>query len=114
MCKNPEKYFTDSSIIGGSQEITIKKKSDNITPQNSLILMLSQIPSVSYKTANAISDVCGGNMISMIGKLHEFPTCIERMKYISNIEIYNGDKKRRVGESSAKKIIEHLYGYYEE
>ena len=97
---------------GSSQEITIKKKSDNITPQNSLILMLSQIPSVSYKTANAISDVCGGNIACLMGKLYKLPTSIMRMKYISEIEIINGDKKRRVGESSAKKIIEHLYGCY--
>ena len=107
MTNNPDKYFKKNQYIN-HKCLMKKRKKDNITKETMLLLSLSQIPGISDKIANIISK----NFQSM----KEFINFMDNMEYkdkinyLSTLE-YNikNDKKRKVGNKIAEKIIEYFF-----
>ena len=82
---------------------TIKKvKKENITKQNILQIMLSQIPSVSTKIASAISKEFT-NMEHLVTELKNNPNCLKNIM----MDIANG-KKRKISKTSIQNITNFL------
>jgi len=110
MIKNPNKYFNK---IEGAEDINNsyimkKRKKDNITKENILMIFLNQIPGVSdsiskcicsdFKTLNDF--MCFMNNFSKEDKL----------EYLSNKQVQLTNKKtRRIGKKTANKIIDLLF-----
>tara|TARA_B110000495_G_C23033038_1_gene615889 strand:- start:2276 stop:3064 length:789 start_codon:yes stop_codon:yes gene_type:complete len=110
MIKNPSKYFDKSNAAGeiNNSYIMKKRKKDNITKDNILMIFLNQIPGVSDSISKTLS--------TEFKSLNEFMTFLnslsvqDRISYLANKEVQlKNNKKRRIGEKTAKKIIELLF-----
>ena len=110
MIKNPSKYFDKSNAAGeiNNSYIMKKRKKDNITKDNILMIFLNQIPGVSDSISKTLS--------TEFKSLNDFMTFLntlsvqDRISYLANKEVQlKNNKKRRIGEKTAKKIIELLF-----
>ena len=110
MIKNPNKYFNKTEGIEGinNSYIMKKRKKDNITKDNILMIFLNQIPGVSDTISKTLS--------SEFKSLNEFMTFLndlskeDKIEYLSNKEVkLNNNKKRRIGSKTSKRIVELLF-----
>ena len=110
MIKNPNKYFNKMEGVEGinNSYIMKKRKKDNITKDNILMIFLNQIPGVSDTISKTLS--------SEFKSLNEFMTFLndlskeDKIEYLSNKEVkLNNNKKRRIGSKTSKRIIELLF-----
>lgn len=89
-----------------------KKKSDNITPDNCGILMLTYIPGMSVKIASSILNNYNNSLFTFLNfiksELDLKKDKKDIIKVISNIKIEGYLKERKVGIIMAKKILEYL------
>ena len=107
MFKNPDKYFDKKNEIN-NRYLLKKRKKDNITKDNILLLCLSQIPGISEKIASTISEQYQtmNNFITELNKLSNE----EKINYLSKIEInIQNNKKRKVGKKISEKIVDYLF-----
>jgi ERCC4-type nuclease len=110
MIKNPNKYFnkTEGTIEINNSYIMKKRKKDNITKDNILMIFLNQIPGVSDTISKTLS--------SEFKSLNEFMSFLnnlsndDKIEYLANKEVkLNNNKNRRIGNKISKKIIELLF-----
>ncbi|MBG30879.1 MAG: hypothetical protein CMI31_12895 [Opitutae bacterium] len=110
MIKNPNKYFNKTEGIEGinNSYIMKKRKKDNITKDNILMIFLNQIPGVSDTISKTLS--------SEFKSLNEFMSFLndlskeDKIEYLSNKEVkLNNNKKRRIGSKTSKRIVELLF-----
>ena len=110
MIKNPNKYFNKMEGVEGinNSYIMKKRKKDNITKDNILMIFLNQIPGVSDTISKTLS--------SEFKSLNEFMSFLndlskeDKIEYLSNKEVkLNNNKKRRIGSKTSKRIIELLF-----
>lgn len=73
------------------------RKKNNITPENINIIMLEQIPDISFKTANVIINKYK-TIVNLIKNLNEDMNCLD------NLKLMNNDKERKI----SKKCIENI------
>jgi ERCC4-type nuclease len=107
MIKNPNKYFTKTEEINNSY-IMKKRKKDNITKDNILMIFLNQIPGVSDRISKTLSNEFNSlnDFMSHLSNL----SSEERISFIANKEVtLNNNKKRRIGNKTSKKIVELLF-----
>ena len=107
MLKNPNKYFNKDEKINNNYMLKRRKK-DNITKNNMLLLCLSQIPGISEKIASTISKQYQtmNNFITELNNLSNE----EKIDYLSKIEInIQNNKKRKVGKKISEKIVDYLF-----
>lgn len=102
----------DITMKGGSYLETRvkKKKSDNITPENCSILMLTYLPGISSQLAIEILKHFE-NKISLLLSYLTNKELIEneKIKYISTLKIQTvSGKERNIGPSIARTLIEYL------
>lgn len=114
--KNPKKYFVDTEYgiqrkksnddINNNLFLKRRKK-DNITNENILIISLSQIPGISEKIAKAISKNFTG-MGDFFSKLNNISND-EKINFLKNITYTIKDNKiRKLGDKHATNIV-NLY-----
>jgi ERCC4-type nuclease len=99
--KDPMKYVEGNTSGGGYLETLKMKKNKNITPENVIVLQLSQIPGVSIKTAEAIA-VKHSTMAELIRHLDSLEA---KSNYIAELTVGT----RRIGSKTAEKIVSHLF-----
>ena len=108
MLKNPDKYFNKTDKIDNSYLLK-KRKKDNITKDNILVLYLSQIPGVSSSIGERLSYEFK-TMNNFISFLNTFETPQEKIKHLENIEVeLKNNKKRKIGNKISTRIIELLF-----
>ena len=107
MLKNPNKYFNKNEEVNNTY-IMKKRRKDNITKDNILMIFLNQIPGISTSISKTLS--------CEFKSLNDFMTFLNNMsdkdkiEYLSNKEIMlNNNKTRKIGEKVAKKIITLLF-----
>jgi ribosomal protein S13 len=113
MIKNPKKYFnkndnTNSSYDINNSYIMKKRKKDNINKDNILMIFLNQIPGVSDSISKVISEDYNSlnDFMSHLNSLSKE----DKIKHIADKELtLNNNKKRRVGNKIANKIIDLLF-----
>ena len=89
---------------------TVKmKKSDNITPEISLQMMLNCIPGVSNRISSRILSKCG-TLKKLMEIISSLDTTEERINYIQDIKTSDEDKGRKISKSAAQNIIIYM-GY---
>lgn len=104
--KDPIKYICCNKTID-TQEIQIKNKK-NISKDDCFKYQLSQIPSISYKSAAAIITVYP-SMCEFYKSLSN-KTLDEKNKLLSNIYICDDNgKKRKISTKTIKNIIEYMF-----
>jgi|TARA_B110000259_G_scaffold179839_1_gene219808 ERCC4-type nuclease len=108
MLKNPDKYFNKTNQIDNSFLLK-KRKKDNITRDNILILYLCQIPGVSTSISEELNKKFK-TMNNLITELNKYDTDLNKIEYLANITItIKNNKTRRIGNKTANKIIELLF-----
>ena len=107
MLKNPNKYFNKDDKINNNCMLKRRKK-DNITKDNMLLLCLSQIPGISEKIATTISNKFE-NMSQFILILNSMND-EDKIHDLSNmmVQIQN-NKTRKVGRKISEKIVEYFF-----
>ena len=110
MIKNPNKYFTknDGPTEINNSYIMKKRKKDNITKDNILMIFLNQIPGVSDRISKTLSNEFKSlnDFMSHLSNLSNE----ERISFIANKEVsLNNNKKRRIGDKTSKRIVELLF-----
>ena len=110
MIKNPNKYFTknDGATEINNSYIMKKRKKDNITKDNILMIFLNQIPGVSDRISKTLSNEFKSlnDFMSHLSNLSNE----ERISFIANKEVsLNNNKKRRIGSKTSKRIVELLF-----
>jgi ERCC4-type nuclease len=113
MINRPERYFKDqdnNTESGMDVNLLVhKKKNSQITKGNILILMLSQIPTISVKIGECIANN-HSTMYDLMTILNEYNNTEERIKYISGLGYpMKNNKIRRVGPKAAEKVVNFLY-----
>jgi ERCC4-type nuclease len=98
-CALNEKNEKDETDVYSN--VISKTKKNNITPDNIDIILLQQIPGISFITANAIIDKYK-TLKNLINNLTE-----ENKKEFLNITIKNNDKSRKI----SKTVVNNLYSY---
>lgn len=110
MIKNPRKYFIKIEGVDdiNNSYIMKRRKKDNITKENILMIFLNQIPGVSDSISKCIC--------AEFKSLNEFMTFMnnfskeEKLEYLSNKKVQlNNNKSRRIGNKTANKIIDLLF-----
>ena len=113
MIKNPKKYFnkndnTNSTYDINNSYIMKKRKKDNINKDNILMIFLNQIPGVSDSISKVITEDYNSlnDFMSHLNSLSKE----DKIKHIADKELtLNNNKKRRVGNKIANKIINLLF-----
>lgn len=106
--KNTDKYFNKSDKINNTCLLK-KRKKDNITKDNILVLFLSQIPGISNSIGETLS-FRFKTMNNLITFLNSFPNIEDKIKYLEDIEVnLKNNKKRKIGKKIATRIIELLF-----
>jgi len=113
MIKNPKKYFnkndnTNSPYDINNSYIMKKRKKDNINKDNILMIFLNQIPGVSDSISKVITEDYNSlnDFMSHLNSLSKE----DKIKHIADKELtLNNNKKRRVGNKIANKIIDLLF-----
>lgn len=110
--KTLETKTIDITVKGGSYLETRvkKKKSDNITPENCSILMLTYLPGISSQLAIEILKHFNNKISSLLNYLtNKELIANEKIKYISTLKIQTvSGKERNIGPSIARTLIEYL------
>jgi len=110
MIKNPKKYFNKTEGVEGinNSYIMKKRKKDNITKDNILMIFLNQIPGVSDTISKTLSSEFK-SLNHFMSFLNDLPLD-EKISYLSNKEVnLNNNKKRRIGDKTSKRIVELLF-----
>ena len=98
-----EKY----DVINESVDFSLYKKSKSINPENCFLIQLCSIPNISTKKANAIKNKFT-NFKNIILKLQN-KTYLEKVKEFTDIVVENKNTKRKLGEKTAKKIVDYIF-----
>jgi ERCC4-type nuclease len=106
--KNPDKFLNECKNNQNSESniIVSKKKSANITRNNMLVILLSQIPGISNKIASTIL-LYHSTMSDLILKLNEYTEVKDKVNYLSKLKFE--DNSRSIGVKTSEKIIEYLF-----
>jgi len=108
MFKNTDKYFNKIDKVDNSYLLK-KRKKDNITKDNILVLYLCQIPGVSKSIGDTIASKFN-SMNDFITYLNQFEETNKKIEWLSNMEIeIKNNKKRRIGSKIATRIIDLLF-----
>lgn len=82
-----------------------RTKKDNITNTNIGIIMLMQIPQVSFKSANAVMNKFEFNFKKLLDAMNADSHCLDEITYISETKL--GDKEKKIG----KNVITNIFTY---
>ena len=102
--KEKKSYYPKSDERKDDDYVSVikKKKSDNITKDNFLDIILCQIPSISEITAKAISSEYK-TLDNLIIKLKENKDCLNELKYTTN-----KNQERKISKTSINNILNYL------
>ncbi len=97
-------YYHDKHVVAPINYVDVikKTKKENITPKNIGPILLSQIPSVSVKTATVIMTKYN-SIANLIKALEEDKTCLRQLTY----QTKNGSE-RRISKTAVANIIKYL------
>lgn len=97
-------YYHDKHVVAPVNYVDVikKTKKENITPKNIGPILLSQIPSVSVKTATVIMTKYK-SIANLIKALEEDKTCLRQLTY----QTKNGSA-RRISKTAVANIIKYL------
>lgn len=112
MKDRPTRFFDSSKEEGYEREknLLLKKKNEQLTPNNILIFMLSQIPSISTKIATCIH-AKHKTMKEFIEELDKYETVDKKVNYLAELSYsVQNNKTRRVGQKASERIVRYLYG----
>ena len=103
--KGKKKSYYDvnnSHEVPNYNTVVKKTKKNNITPENISEIILSQIPSISEKTASAImSDFT--SLFHLINSLRLNPNCLDKIKFMTT-----GGRQRRISRKSIENVKKYL------
>jgi ERCC4-type nuclease len=105
--KNNSPLTIEPSVSSTDYCNVVKRtKKDNITNNNIGVIMLMQIPQVSFKSANAVMNKFNFNFKKLLDTMDTDKNCLDDVTYISNTKL--GDKEKKIGKNVITSIFTYL------
>jgi ERCC4-type nuclease len=83
-------------------EVVKRVKKANVTPENAGVIMLSQIPGISYQTATAVMKEYT-SILKLVDAIKENQSCLNHITYQTK-----SNQKRHISQTSKKNIMKYL------